>query len=247
MRLHRFYFQGVIPESGVFDIVSADLVNQVRRVLRLTEGDQLVIFNGTGFDYLCKIDDFVKNTIISSDIAIRLSVVRMERSRFMPPRKIYLCASIVKKDTFEWIAEKATELGVTDIVPVVSERSEKKSLNPDRLQKIVVEASEQSGRGDTPMIHPIMGVEEAASWVRSKESAAQRIAFHTDGDGWKTVSKKIASAHEPIVAFVGPEGGWSEREVDMFHAQNIHVTCLGPAILRAETAVVSALSVIVFG
>ena len=253
MRLHRFYVNQEIGDKKEITIDSAELVHQVRRVFRLKPGDSIVVFNGTGFDYECKIDNFGgKNTIVS-DSVIRLLVSSASRSRYSPKRELVLCAAIVKKDTFEWITEKATELGATGIIPIAAERSEKKSLNEERLRKIAIEASEQSGRGATPMVYPIMGPGEAANFLiqeqgeRSKEKGAGKIrlvAFHTEGERFQ---KAEFDSDSPLAIFIGPEGGWSETEIVMFHKLGIPVRCLGPQILRAETAVVAVLSQVVFG
>ena len=189
----------------------------------------------------------------------------------MPTRDIYLCASIVKKDNFEWIVEKATELGVTHIIPVISERSEKKSLNEERLKKIALEASEQSGRGSVPTIHGIISLNElivdraslgnsaAHSDTESKEIEpdghssghlipvnTKSIAFHTEGVSWRSDLQKFGRSDLPIAVFIGPEGGWSPDEISLFHENKIPVICLGSQVLRAETAVVVILSQVVF-
>jgi 16S rRNA (uracil1498-N3)-methyltransferase len=250
MRLHRFYISEKIGNQTELAIRSAELVNQVRRVFRLKAGDDIVLFDGTGFDYECKIDSSREKSTIVSDSVIRLIVTASRRSRFVPERKIVLCAAIVKKDTFEWIVEKATELGVTDIIPIAAERSEKKSLNEARLRKIAIEASEQSGRGATPMVHGIMGPGEAAEFLKKEKEEGSReqgelqmVAFHTEGEAFE---RSDLSKTDPLAVFIGPEGGWSEDELDLFHKNEISIRCLGPQVLRAETAVIAALSQVVF-
>lgn len=91
--------------------------------------------------------------------------ISVGESRTVPTAKkdVWLCMAIVKKDNFEWIVEKGTEIGVNHFVPVVAERSEKKDLNMERLIKIAREASEQSGRGTVPEIHPVMTLEDIFS------------------------------------------------------------------------------------
>jgi 16S rRNA (uracil1498-N3)-methyltransferase len=243
MRLHRFYVSEDIGDKKELVIRSAELVNQLRRVFRLQIGDSIIIFNGTGFDYECKIDGFGEKSKISSDSVIRLLVISTERSRFIPERKLILCAGLVKKDTFEWITEKATELGVTGIIPIRAEHSEKKALNEKRLKKIAIEASEQSGRDATPMILPIMGQGEAAAYLKKENPGIQMIAFHTEGEKF---ARPGLDETRPVGVFIGPEGGWSPDEIDMFHKLNIPVVTLGPQILRSETAVIAALSQVVF-
>src|SRR5665213_2273877 len=134
-------------------------------------------------------------------------------------REIWLASAVVKKDTFEWIAEKATELGVSHIVPIMAERSEKKSLNMERLEKIIIEASEQSGRGDVPKIHPIVALPESFQYIRGQDKDGQMIAFHTEGD----FVQGLPLYKGPTAVFIGPEGGWSEREIEAFHKEKIPV------------------------
>ena len=227
MRLHRFYTPEPVGSRTELSIRSSDLVGQLRRVLRLKIGEEAVIFDGSGSDYKAAIAQFVGADRVVFDVR------GSSRSRFMPSRKVYLCAAVVKKDNFEFIVEKATELGVTDIIPVIAERSEKKALNEGRLTKIAVEASEQSGRGDVPAIHPFVSLKEAVGLFSGG------VAFHTEGESFK---RSDVPEEGRTALFVGPEGGWSPDEVDLFHKNKIPVVCLGPQVLRAETAVVAALS-----
>jgi|ERR1035437_799465 16S rRNA (uracil1498-N3)-methyltransferase len=262
MKLQRFYVAGKIPSQGVLDVVDDGLLNQLKRVLRLKIGHEVTVFSGNGQDHECFIKGFEKDKVI-------LEIKKSYSSRFMPAREIWLCASIIKKDNFEWIVEKATELGVSHIVPILSDRSEKKSLNMERLEKIIVEASEQSGRGDIPRIHPIVKLEESIEYIRSQikkdpriknqdtskseipnlssilieDSNVQMMAFHTEGE---SVQDDISYKDESIAFFIGPEGGWSEREVELFHKEDVPVKSLGKQVLRAETAAVAALARIVF-
>ena len=267
MRLHRFYIPEPVGSRTELIIRSSALVNQLRRVLRLKTGEEVVIFDGSGSDYTVAIAHF------DGADGVVFDVRGSARSRYMPARKICLCAAVVKKDSFELIVEKATELGVTDIVPVIAERSEKKSLNEERLAKIAVEASEQSGRGDAPTIHPVISLKKAVglfagdsgaqdskttdvSGSEGFASGKQRfsqvkrlkanylVAFHTDGIAFDV---KDLPKEGPIVVFIGPEGGWSPEEIAMFHKNEIQSVCLGSQVLRAETAVIAALSQVMFG
>ncbi len=250
MRLHRFYFDELIGDRTELVIKSAELINQIRNVFRMNIGDKLVIFDGLGSDYEFTIDSFNGESIISTESSgsthgsmLILKLATQMRSAFIPARKIFLFAAIVKKDNFEWIVEKATELGVTDIIPVMAERSEKKSLNESRLKKIAVEASEQSGRGDVPKIWEIMKLEEAVGFARGLTSA-KTIVFHTEGE---VLSRSdLGIPRSDLGVFIGPEGGWSPRELEMFHKDNLLIRSLGPQVLRAETAVIATLSQVVF-
>lgn len=240
MRLHRFYTTEKIADRKEVTINSPKLVNQLRNVFRLKIGNEVILFDGSGKDYTCRVMILRE----SDGKSVTLEVVESKESRWVPQRKIFLCVAITKKDTFEWIVEKATELGVTDIVPILAERSEKKSLNEERLRKISIEASEQSGRGDVPMVHSIVKLENVIDQQGATLLPIQRIAFHTKES--EVLARFDLATSSSIAIFIGPEGGWSPKEVEMFHAQNIPIKSLGPQVLRAETAVIVALSRVVY-
>jgi 16S rRNA (uracil1498-N3)-methyltransferase len=275
MRLHRFYVNEQVGDRKQLTINSAELVHQVCRVFRLGIGEKIIIFDGSGFDYECTIDRIREKTIISTDKpqSIDLSISLNRQSAFSPGRifsneknsgksvsqeiggdsarpefvakktipEITLYMAVVKKDTFEWIVQKATELGVSRIVPILAERSEKKSLNQERLVKIAIEASEQCGRGNVPVIEEIQTLSQV---IGSAGEGRTFIVFHTEGEYFKPTD---ISNIESVGVFIGPEGGWSPAELEMFHKNSLPVRCLGPQVLRAETAAVAALSVVVFG
>ena len=238
MRLHRFYIAVSIGAKTEISISSADLVHQIRRVFRLETGDSVILFDGSGFDFTCRIKDIVKE-----DVSFTIS--SLAKSHYIPDREVTLCMALVKKDTFEWIVQKATELGVTKIIPVIADRSEKKNLNEERLKKIVTEASEQSGRGNVPTIHPIIDLKECSEWCSKKEIPS--VAFHIEGEILNESARWHLAEKSQLEIFIGPEGGWSPDEIEMFHKNKIPIYSLGKQVLRAETAVVSALSLTLLG
>ena len=235
MRLHRFYISEIIGSKTEVILDNSDVVHQIRKVFRLKKADLLIIFDGSGSDFTCGIEDFRDNTIV-------LGVRSVAKSRFVPEREVHLYAALVKKDTFEWIVEKATELGVTKIIPVIAERTEKKAINEERINKIAIEASEQSGRGRVPEIHPVITLKEAIDSIQ--ENKIESIAFHTDAE---LFGRSDLGEVEPLACFIGPEGGWSPDEVVLFHDNKIPVKSIGNQVLRTETAVVATLSLVMFG
>lgn len=228
--LHRFYSQEKLGPKNSKLISRGPLVNQLRNVFRLVTGDEVILFDGSGFDFVSVIEGYEKD-------AVSFSVVEVRQNTVVTQHETYLFASVVKKDNFEWIAQKATELGVSHIVPVISERSEKKNLNMERLQKIVIEASEQSGRGTVPAISEILDLETAFE----KYSHIKSIV-------WDIVAQKFVSQdlEDVVGVYIGPEGGWSPKELELFAKHNLKTRSLGPQVLRAETAVVAILSRMVF-
>jgi 16S rRNA (uracil1498-N3)-methyltransferase len=239
MRLHRFYIGEPVGTKTEIILGNSDVVHQIRKVFRLKKGDLLIVFDGSGSDYTCGIEDFREDSIV-------LGVREASKSRYMPEREVILYAALIKKDTFEWIVEKATELGVTKIVPIIAERTEKKAVNEDRLKKIVIEASEQSGRGSVPEVSAVISLKEAVIALKNGEGRTEKgaIAFHTDAEAFDRAD--IADT-ESISCFIGPEGGWSPDEIALFHEHKIPVRSIGSQVLRAETAVVATLSLVMLG
>jgi 16S rRNA (uracil1498-N3)-methyltransferase len=140
--------------------------------------------------------------------------------------------AVVKKDTFETIARQATELGVTSIVPILSARSEKKNLNMERLQAIVTEAAEQSGRGTVPTIEAICSFDEALQ----KTSAITNIVASL------RVQAHSVSDTSTCALWIGPEGGWTEEEEETFAEKGFISLRLTETTLKADTAAVAALT-----
>ncbi len=206
------------------------LVNQLKNVFRLKTGDDIILFDGSGYDYLVTISGYEKDTVSFTVKSVNENVV-------LPTRETYLFASVVKKDNFEWIVQKATELGVSHIVPIVSDRTEKKDINTERMQKIITEAAEQSGRGTLPILYGVTELEEALHNYAHVRSIA-----------WHTVAPKFVSqdVSDSIGAYIGPEGGWSPLEIEIFKKHGVHTRSLGPQVLRSETAVIAVISRLVF-
>ena len=230
MRLNRFFCKETMGTVGTTVITLGGVVNQIRNVFRLTSGDKVILFDGSGKDFVATITGYEKDSVT-------LVIDEVLNNNVSPKREIYLFASIVKKDTFEWIAQKATELGVTHIVPVLSERSEKKNLNIERLERIIIEAAEQSGRATLPKLHDITTLKDCSITYGEIKS----VVWHIDAP--KFVSQELAEVQG---IYIGPEGGWSEKEIAFFKEKNIDIYSLGPQVLRAETAVIATLSQFVF-
>lgn len=228
MRLHRFYIKEEIGDKESVIIRDPDLVHQLRTVFRFTVGGQIILFDNTGFEYHILISSFEHGEIVGS-------VVSKKESKNIPPRELHLFCSVIKKDNFEWVLEKGTELGVTRFIPILSDRSEKKNLNIERAEKILIEASEQSGRAVLPEIAPITDLED------SLNQDFPCFAFHPTGD---VFTIEHAQNYSPLGIFIGPEGGWTDREIFLFKKNDIRVYSLGSQTLRAETASVAISSLI---
>ncbi len=226
MRLHRFFIKTPITEQKIV-IDDEDLLHQWRNVFRYNTGTELLVFNGDGKEYRTVIERIANREVV-------LEIVE-EREGIDCSSGPILYQALIKKDNMEWIVQKATELGVSKIVPILSERSEKKGFNLERARKIAVEASEQCGRADVPVIEDSQELLDVGFDKNILTVAFDRSGLPIDG-------KLVSKDYNLTTIFIGPEGGWSEREIEKFKEAKVEIFSLGELTLRAETAAVVALS-----
>lgn len=224
MRLHRFYIAPDFVElTQTVWINSKELYNQWIKVFRYREGDEVVLFDGVAVERLFKI------VAVESD-AIKLELVT-EFERKLPPKHVYLFWSLLKKDKNDWVIQKCTELGVSNFVPIIADRSEKMGFNVERSIKIAIEAAEQCGRSDIPHIRDSLTLSEAIGEYKDK------ITMLMCNERAETVLKDV---EKPTGILIGPEGRWTEAELELFKTENLGSLNLGSLTLRAETAAVAA-------
>lgn len=208
----------------------------VARVLRLGEGAPLVLFNGDGHDYAAVITQVGKREVRA----------RIEGSQAVAnesPLPLTLAQGVARGEKMDLIVQKATELGVGRIVPLVTERSEVR-LDPVRAEKrlahwraVAASACEQSGRARLPVILPTQPLE---AWLGSlQEDGALRLALLPEGD---KSPRSLAFGPAGGLLVVGPEGGLGERDVASLTGAGFAGLRLGPRILRTETAGLAALA-----
>jgi len=254
MKIQRFYVKQEIGDKEQISLADPELINQLGKVFRFQAagagraGDQVIIFDGKGLEYKVEIILINKKEVILKIIS--------QSAKASNQKNVSLYLSLIKKGNFELAAEKCTEVGVTEIHPIISERSEKKDLNIDRLNKIVKEASEQSGRVTLPQVFDIVSLEEAVSQVIKAGKVC--VTFHTDstspairmstfsylrgGEESNVSSSSLVKegVRGQLCLFVGPEGGWTEKEMELFKKNNFQILSLGSNVLRAETAAIVA-------
>ncbi len=226
MKIQRFFINQKIElgEVGVSDI---GVVHQIKNVFRMKGGEEVVVFDGSGFEFKARVSEVSKNSLT-------LNILEKIENKVVPKNKITLCQSLIKKDNFEWIVEKGTELGVSEFLPIVSERSEKKNLNIERLNTIAKEATEQSGRALVPKILNPQALNDVLNTIDTKTA----LVFDSSGIPLQAKSLKLSA----ISLFVGPEGGWTEKELELFKSKNIPIYSLGNMTLRAETGAIATTS-----
>lgn len=231
MRLHRFFVHDKLTNMSHSVILDRDILHQWKQVFRFNIGQKVILLDNTGYEYMAEI------MLLTKEKA-EVTIVDANLSKNLPDtvREVWLFAALIKKDNYEVILEKCTEIGVAHFVPIISDRSEKKDLNVERSLKIIKEASEQSGRGTMPQLHKVSSLEDALE--EAKQQHLSLCAFHPDDNAKKFDISHIQHDTHPLGIFVGPEGGWTEREVVLFKEKNIPLYTLGSQIFRAETATI---------
>jgi|SRR3989344_74923 len=241
MRLHRFFVEELLAPvavRGAVKIKDKDLLHQWKHVFRFQVGHQLILLDNSGSEFQAQISSL-------SGIVADLIILSSKISGATPSEEIWLFMSLIKKDKFEWVLEKGTEIGVSHFIPVLADRSEKKNFNHERGVKIIKEAAEQSGRAKLPELGEICDLDETLKMVEQIEQK-NSFAIALDPTGDQKFDKKLFENATKMALFIGPEGGWSERELALFKKQNVAICTLGTAILRAETAAIVAPGLLLF-
>ncbi|TAL13886.1 16S rRNA (uracil(1498)-N(3))-methyltransferase [Patescibacteria group bacterium] len=225
MKHHRFIIDFDSSQRQVA-ITDKEIINQITHVLRLGKGDSITLCDGKLTEATATIISFDKKSIT---LAIEHIHVGERESKILAT----LYCAILKRENFELVAQKATEIGVSAIVPIISQRTVKLDLRHERLQKIIKEAAEQSGRTVVPMLHPAISLKDALEKLPSNHSA-----FFFDASGEPV--KQTAQITKEISIFIGPEGGWDGSELALAKTHHCIIKSLGNLTLRAETAAIIA-------
>lgn len=214
-------------------VTDEELLYQIRYVLRFEKGDECVLLNGKG--------EKAKGTVETIDK--KAVIIRLENHEIFdrPKRKVSLYIAISKKPaTFELIIQKATELGVTGIIPLVTEHCQVREIrNEKRLSAIIKEAAEQCERVFLPKLHPVL------LWDKftADPPSGQILTGDARGGDVKLCDVKF-SLSESVNLIIGPEGGLTEGELSDVHRIGGRIFSLGENVLRMETAAIAALGVV---
>jgi 16S rRNA (uracil1498-N3)-methyltransferase len=206
----------------------------------MTAGDTLILFDGSGGEYPGKVETATKSRVC-------VSLGDAQSPEVESPLHISLWHGLCKGDRMDNVVQKATELGVREIQPVVTEHGVVR-LDSARSRKktahwcgIAISACEQSGRVIIPVVHPPMALAQALQNLPELTSGQARLMF--DPSGTDDLAQQLVARQEVIV-LTGPEGGFSQAEKDAASAASFRLVKLGPRILRTETAPLAALSLV---
>lgn len=226
MKIHRFICSFALNENQVI-ITDPEVVHQVSDVLCLKVGERITISDVQLNEVLVRLSKINKN-------CIEAIILERTKNETELSTKIILYCAILKRENFEFVVQKATEVGVASVVPLITTRTVKLNLKIDRLKKIAREAAEQSGRGLVPKIVDPINFSLAILEARQNE-----VNIFFDAESRKSVSEIVLNATS-IGLFIGPEGGWDMEEMLKAREAGLSFASLGKTILRAETAAMIA-------
>ena len=209
------------------------------QVLRMKVGDPILLVDGQGGYYEAELVEAHKKSCAAK-------IIKQEQAFGKRDFHLHLAVAPTKNIArMEWLCEKATELGIDEISPIICQRSERRKVRIDRLEKIVLSAMKQSGKAYLPKIHPL---QDFKSWVEECTNAAhldQRFIAHCM-DGPKRHLKEEYKAPKNVVILIGPEGDFSPEELAFAQKNGFDAVHLGTSRLRTETAALMACAVIHF-
>lgn len=240
-KARRFYVPGRFRERQTV-VIEGREARHIGQVLRMKPGDILLLLDGLGSEYQGEIKEVSAGRVI-------VTVLAREESSPEPPVRVVLAQGIPRGDKLEFIIQKGTELGLARLVPLLTPRS---VVRPDReweknraarWERVAAEAAKQCRRSVLPKIDSVHSLEQALRMI--PQSALAIIPWEGEGEVWLKDLLRGERASE-VWVFIGPEGGWEQREVELAREAGVIPVTLGPRILRTETAALTLLSILMY-
>ena len=235
----RFYIPPAAWDASALKL-GDDEARHCTQVMRHQEGDEIIVFNGIGDVARAGITSIKKNIVALECLTVE---------RIEPPAvSITLAPALIKADCWEWLLEKATELGGSEIQPLITERcvvklgADDAARKHDKWQRLIVEACKQSRRSWVPVLHPVCRLHD---WCVTNEKNDLSLVAALDKCALP-IKSVLKLAHSPKTArlIIGPEGDFTPDELQHIIAQGFTPITLGPLTLRAETASIAALAIL---
>ena len=230
----QLFYNPTITESTEVFSFDKEESKHIIKVLRKKDTDLLYVTNGLGLLFKTEIT-------LASDSKCTVRIISFEKaapSKF----KLHLAVAPTKmNDRYEWFLEKATEIGVHEITPIICDHSERKVINNERFDKILLTAMKQSNELYLPKLNPATTFKE---FIKLKNEGVKLIAHCEEMD--KITLKSILKPNEDITILIGPEGDFSEKEIALALESNFTAVSLGNTRLRTETAAIVACHSVVF-
>ena len=233
MRIPRIFTNSPLAVGSQCQL-DDNAANHVGRVLRMQAGQALLLFNGDGHDYHATITEAGKKHVL-------VAVTEAAENETESPLRVVLAQTLSKGDRMDYAVQKAVEMGVSEIVPLTTERCDVK-LKGDRedkrlrhWQQVAISAAEQCGRARVPEIQPVMTVQQ---WLEHAQACDLRLVLHHRTEQSLNTLEKPSS----IALMIGPEGGLTAEEIALAESHGFLPVALGPRVLRTETAPVAAIA-----
>ncbi len=227
--MHLFYASDIDSDLYVFGREES----RHCKVLRLKTADIIYLTDGKGTLYHAEITDMDQN-------AYKASIIKIVPHYNQRSHSLHIAISPTKSpERFEWFLEKACEIGIEEITPLICERSEKCSIKPDRLEKILIAAMKQSFSAYLPKLHPLISFKD---FIKQNHDSAKYIAYCNDDE--RTLLTELYRAKQDAIVLIGPEGDFTTGEVDTAKKSGYIPISLGNKRLRTETAGIMACSII---
>ncbi|MFO7815786.1 MAG: RsmE family RNA methyltransferase [Halanaerobiales bacterium] len=249
--MNRFFVKSEYIDNDVVEI-SGDDFNHISNSLRLKVGEKIIISTGDGYDFIVKLSEFKENSVVGR-------IIEKRANKSEPNINIDLAQAVPKNRNIEFVIQKGTEIGANNIIPIDTERTivklsrSKEKRRNERWQAIAEEAAKQSQRGKIPKILDLISLEKKGE-VKELIRKYDLVLVLFTGEVSKSI-KYVIREHKnnklnDILLFIGPEGGFTKGEVEMFEkidsSVEVEKISLGPRILRTETAGIVALSAILY-
>ena len=230
----QLFYNPTIDEQTTTFYFDKEESKHIIKVLRKKDGDILFVTNGLGVLFECEIT-------LASDNKCTVKINSFEKKE-TPKLHLHLAVAPTKmNDRYEWFLEKATEIGIQEITPIICDRSERKAINKERFDKIILSALKQSNELYLPKLNEAISFKE---FVKQQNKGLQLIAHCEETD--KKTLKSILKANEDITLLIGPEGDFSVKEITLALENNFIPVSLGNTRLRTETAAIVACHSVAF-
>lgn len=224
----NYFYHPRLDNSVTLFSFSPEESRHIVKVLRKKEGDTLKITNGQGYLFTAE---------ITAADAKRCAAKVLDARKSIPPRsELHLAVAPTKRlERFQWFLEKATEIGVSQVTPILCQRSERRKFSADRLQRVIQEAMKQSLRTFLPKLNDPVPYEE----FLLRQHEALRFIAHCEKDEKMDLKRRVA-ADQDVVILIGPEGDFTRGEIDAAYERGFLPVALGESRLRTETAALVA-------
>lgn len=243
MRVPRVYLDQTL-QSGAELALEKATAHYLVSVLRLRTNDALIVFNGSGGEYRATLQS-------ATNKQANITVGSHSTGVAPSPMQVVLAIGLSRGERMDWVIQKAVELGVNQVIPLFTERCEVKLKGERALKKlahwqqIAISACEQSQRNDVPTIKPPQPLSEFLTPLATPSNADLRLILDPRAEqSLSNVLLNQRSSAKTIVLLSGPEGGFSDAEVELAQQKGVISVGLGPRVLRTETAPLAALSIV---